>query len=117
VLSPGTILANEIGHEEHLPRDAKANTPLVIWVHGGGWMVNDKYADMSYTRGTVKTFIEKEYELASIEYRHSTTVIFPAQIPDCNQASPFTYVDKNDPRFFIVHGEKDQATISIILID
>jgi dipeptidyl aminopeptidase/acylaminoacyl peptidase len=33
----------------------------------------------------------------------------PLLRPDIsNQASPFTYVDRNDPPFFIVHGEKDQ---------
>lgn len=75
----------------YLPPDAKVNTPVIVWVHGGGWMVNDKYADMSYMKGTVKMFIEKGYALASIDYRHSTTAIFPAQIQDCNQAIQFLY--------------------------
>ncbi len=73
----------------YLPANATADTPLVIWVHGGAWMHNDKYADMSYMKETVKRFIEKGYALASIDYRHSTTAIFPAQIQDCNQAIQF----------------------------
>ena len=75
----------------YLPPNASMNTPVVIWVHGGAWMVNDKYADMSYMTGTIKAIIEKGYALASIDYRHSTTKIFPAQIQDCNQAIQFLY--------------------------
>ncbi len=75
----------------YLPPNNKPNTPLIIWVHGGGWMTNDKYADMSYMQQTIKGIINKGYALASIDYRHSTTAIFPAQIQDCNQAVEFLY--------------------------
>lgn len=75
----------------YLPPNAKSKVPLVIWVHGGGWMHNDKYADMSYMGNTIKSIIESGYALASIDYRHSTQAIFPAQILDCNQAVEFLY--------------------------
>jgi acetyl esterase/lipase len=75
----------------YLPANATATTPLVIWVHGGGWRVNDKYADMGYMKNTVRSFIEKGYALASIDYRHSTTAPFPAQAQDCNAAIQFLY--------------------------
>lgn len=75
----------------YLPPHATKLLPLVVWVHGGAWMVNDKYADMSYMRETVKGFIDSGYALASIDYRYSTTAKFPAQIQDCNQAIQFLY--------------------------
>lgn len=75
----------------YLPANAKPGLALVIWVHGGAWMMNDKYADMGYMRQTVKGFIENGYAFASIDYRHSTTKIFPAQIQDCNQAVQWLY--------------------------
>ncbi len=75
----------------YLPASAKPNTPVVIWVHGGAWMVNDKYADMSYMANTVKGFIDSGYALASIDYRYSTQAPFPAQIQDCNQAVEYLY--------------------------
>jgi acetyl esterase/lipase len=75
----------------YLPAHAKSNTPLIIWVHGGAWQFNDKYADMGYMKQTLKTIIEKGYALASIDYRHSTTAVFPAQILDCNQAVEFLF--------------------------
>lgn len=75
----------------YLPPSAKPNTPLVIWVHGGAWMVNDKYSDMSYMANTIKGFIDSGYALASIDYRYSTVAPFPAQIQDCNQAVEYLY--------------------------
>jgi acetyl esterase/lipase len=87
----------------YVPANAKNPAPLVIWVHGGAWMMNDKYADMGYMTKTIRAIVENGYALASIDYRHSTTAIFPAQIQDCNQAVEFLYahasqykVDKNN---------------------
>jgi acetyl esterase/lipase len=75
----------------YLPEKQNGKLPLVIWVHGGGWMTNDKYADMGYMKNTVRSFIDSGYALASIDYRHSTEAIFPAQIQDCNQAVQYLY--------------------------
>ena len=58
-------------------------------------MLNDKYADMSYMKNTVKSFIDSGYALASINYRYSTDSVFPAQIRDCNQAFEFLYQHVN----------------------
>lgn len=92
----------------YLPKDVKPNTPVVIWVHGGAWMLNDKYADMGYMTNTIKSIIEKGYILASIDYRHSTTAIFPAQIQDCNQALEFLHNNaakyKMDKNKFVLFG-------------
>ncbi|MDB5141794.1 MAG: alpha/beta hydrolase [Mucilaginibacter sp.] len=75
----------------YLPSTGKSSYPLVIWIHGGAWMLNDKYADMGYMVNTVKGFIDSGYAVASIDYRWSTMAIFPAQIQDCNQAVEFLY--------------------------
>jgi acetyl esterase/lipase len=75
----------------YLPGSGGNNMPLVVWVHGGAWMLNDKYADMSYMKNTVRGFIDSGYALASIDYRFSTTSPFPAQIQDCNEALEFLY--------------------------
>jgi acetyl esterase/lipase len=75
----------------YLPPGAKGDLPVVIWFHGGAWMFNDKYADMGYMKNTVRSFLDSGYALASIDYRHSTTAVFPAQIRDCNQAIEFLY--------------------------
>src|SRR5688572_12065676 len=96
IFPPGTITYANVPYANdtlkkhlldiYLPPNAKDNLPLVVWIHGGAWMLNDKYADMGYMKNTIKSFIDSGYALASIDYRHSTQAIFPAQIQDCNQA-------------------------------
>jgi acetyl esterase/lipase len=75
----------------YLPAGVKQNAPLIVWIHGGAWMLNDKYADMGYMKNTIQSFMEKGYVLASVDYRHSTTKKFPAQTQDCNQAIQYLY--------------------------
>jgi acetyl esterase/lipase len=82
----------------YLPAGAGARTPLVVWIHGGGWMLNDKYADMSYMGNTIRELLGKGYALASIDYRYSTTAVFPAQVQDCNQALEFLYTHADQYR-------------------
>ncbi|MBL7762032.1 MAG: alpha/beta hydrolase [Chitinophagaceae bacterium] len=97
----GTIIHGNIAyandaHKKHLldiylPKKQNGKLPLVVWIHGGAWMLNDKYADMGYMKNTLKGFIDSGYAVASIDYRYSTEAIFPAQIRDCNQAIEFLY--------------------------
>ncbi|SHO60766.1 alpha/beta hydrolase [Algoriphagus zhangzhouensis] len=75
----------------YLPPNAKGNVPLVIWVHGGGWLSNDKYADMGYMKETIAEIINQGYALASIDYRFSTQATFPAQMLDCNASISYLY--------------------------
>ncbi len=97
----GTVLYGDIGYagdtlknhllDIYLPPVVKSKYPLIVWIHGGGWRMNDKYSDMGYMTETVKGFIDKGYAVASINYRWSTQAPFPAQIQDCNQAVEFLY--------------------------
>jgi len=75
----------------YLPANAKGKVPLVILVHGGGWLSNDKYADIGYMKKTVAEIVSSGYALASIDYRFSTQAVFPAQMLDCNRAVSYLY--------------------------
>ena len=77
----------------YIPPIKKLSYPLIIWIHGGAWMSNDKHADMGYMTNTIKAFIDNGFAVASIDYRFSTTAPFPAQIQDCNRA--IEYICKN----------------------
>jgi acetyl esterase/lipase len=79
----------------YLPPEAKGKIPLVVFIHGGGWLVNDKYADIGYMKKTVAEIISTGFALASIDYRFATQAIFPAQMEDCNRAISFL-VDNAD---------------------
>ncbi len=112
LLPEGTILHGNIPYNNdtlkkhlldiYLPANATGDVPLVIWVHGGGWLSNNKYADMGYMKATIAEILKSGYGLASIDYRFSTDAVFPAQIQDCNKAVAFLYenadkygIDKN----------------------
>lgn len=101
IFPPATILQGNIPYNKnaspkhlldiYLPANAKGKLPLVIFIHGGAWLSNDKYADMGYMKKTVAEIVSSGFALASIDYRFSTEAVFPAQIQDCNSAISFLY--------------------------
>ncbi len=105
VFPKGTILHGNIPYNSdtlpnhlldiYLPAGAKGKLPLVIFIHGGGWLGNDKYGDIGYMKKTVAEIVSSGFALASIDYRFATQAIFPAQIQDCNRAISFL-VDNAD---------------------
>lgn len=63
----------------HLPKDVE-NAPLVVHIHGGGWVGGDR-------KNCSSTWLTQHgYAVASIEYRMSSESLFPAQIHDCKGA-------------------------------
>jgi acetyl esterase/lipase len=117
IFSPGTVFHQNVPYagdtvkkhqlDLYLPGGSAGKLPLVIWIHGGAWNHNDKYADMGYMTQTVKGFVDSGYAFASIDYRHSTTKIFPAQIQDCSQGVEFLF--KNADKYGI-----DKSRIALI---
>jgi acetyl esterase/lipase len=101
----GTVLHSNIAYNNdtiqkhlldiYLPSTPSKKMPLVIFIHGGGWLSNDKYADMGYMKNTVSEIVNKGYALASIDYRWSTQAVFPAQAQDCNKAIGWLYDNAN----------------------
>src|SRR5690554_7420946 len=68
----GNISYNDNSHEKHLldiylPANAKEKVPVLFFIHGGGWLSNDKYADMNYMKETVKEVVENGFALVSID--------------------------------------------------
>jgi acetyl esterase/lipase len=116
VFPTGTVLLSNIPYANdtlrkhlldiYLPGTGKDTYPVVIWIHGGAWMSNDKFADMGYMKNTLKGFIDSGYAVASIDYRWSTMAVFPAQIKDCNRAVEFLY--QNAAKY---HLDKDKLAL------
>ena len=75
----------------YLPADVKGKSPLVIFIHGGGWIGNDKYADMGYMPSTINAMLENGFVIASIDYRFAMDAVFPAILQDCNKAVSFLF--------------------------
>jgi acetyl esterase/lipase len=73
------------GHERHkldvyVPKNAKGQLSLVVWVHGGGWSMGSK------NNPPALFLLRHGYVVASINYRLSQHAPFPAQIEDCKAA-------------------------------
>jgi acetyl esterase/lipase len=75
----------------YIPKHNGNSLPLVIWIHGGGWIGGNKFGDMENMKSTLKAILDNGFAVASIAYRYSTTEVFPAQIQDCNQAVNYLY--------------------------
>lgn len=71
----------------YIPTTGSGPFPLVIMVHGGGFMFGDK-ADGAGLTG-VDQLLAAGYAAASINYRLSGEAIYPAQIYDANAAVRF----------------------------
>lgn len=58
--------------------------PVILWIHGGGWLVGHKGDAPLITEVTNAGFV-----LAAMNYRYSSTAPFPAQIQDVKAAVRF----------------------------
>jgi acetyl esterase/lipase len=68
----------------YLPKEAAAGgkPPLIVFIHGGGWVGGDKRAGAML----LPLVQSGEYALASVGYRLTGETIWPAQIHDCKAA-------------------------------
>jgi acetyl esterase/lipase len=100
-LPKGTIINGNIAYNSdtlkkhlldiYLPAAVNGNSPLVVFIHGGGWIGNDKYADMGYMTNTINSMLDNGMAVASIDYRFAQDAVFPGILQDCNKAVSFLY--------------------------
>jgi acetyl esterase/lipase len=98
----------------YLPRNHNEQPfPLIVWIHGGAWMMGIKDWD------NVKYLVRHGYAIASIDYRISPENKFPAQIQDCNAALNFILAHATnygiDPKRFVVGGGSAGGHLALLL--
>jgi acetyl esterase/lipase len=98
----------------YLPRNHGVRPfPLILWIHGGAWMMGSKDWD------NVKYLVRHGYAIASIDYRFSPEAPFPAQIQDCNAAMNFILAHAADygvdARRFVVGGGSAGGHLALLL--
>ncbi len=74
-------VTQELRLDLRIPNGAAGPTPLVIWVHGGGWSGGTRAMP-----ARAADLCLRGYAVASIDYRLSGTAKWPAQIHDCKGA-------------------------------
>jgi acetyl esterase/lipase len=74
-----TIDNNRLALDLYLPEGVN-NPPLVLWIHGGGWMTGSR------SDCPIRWMTGNGLAIASISYRLTDKAIFPAQIHDCKSA-------------------------------
>jgi acetyl esterase/lipase len=82
-LTYATVGMQRLQLDLYLPEEAHAPLPVVIWIHGGGWVTGER------SPCPVAPLATRGYALASISYRLSTgsaDTAFPAQLHDCKAA-------------------------------
>jgi len=70
-----------------LPNEATGPVPLVVFVHGGGFISGDKSMDRQI--GNVAAVLAAGYAVASVNYRLSGEARFPAAVQDVKAAVRF----------------------------
>jgi acetyl esterase/lipase len=68
----------------YVPEKTSRPTPLVVYVHGGGWSGGNK-SELTSQKGW-DTLLSKGFAVATINYTLSGTAVFPQQIYDVNAA-------------------------------
>src|SRR6185369_6057607 len=63
-----------------------APTPLLVHIHGGGWLGGDK---KSVSPETLKFMLDHGVSVASVNYRYSTIAPLPAPVHDAARAIQF----------------------------
>jgi len=66
----GTILHGNIAYNNdtlskhlldiYIPPNVKSPIPLIVFIHGGAWISNDKYADIGYMKNTVGLYLQQK---------------------------------------------------------
>ena len=66
----------------YLPAQPTGPAPVIVWLFGGGWQIGDR----TRTPPLVEQIAGRGLAIASIDYRLSSTALFPAQLDDVRAA-------------------------------
>jgi acetyl esterase/lipase len=97
----------------YVPGKREGPLPLIVWIHGGGWIYGSKENPLPLP------WLGRGYVIASINYRLSQEAKFPAQIEDCKAAIRWlrSHADryKIDPNRVAVWGESAGGHLASLL--
>ena len=99
----------------HVPENAD-NCPVIILVHGGGFMFGDQSMDVILP--VIDKALEKGYAVVSVDYRKAMEAVFPAAVGDVKAAVRFVKANAVqygfDPDKIVIWGESAGAYLSLM---
>ncbi|MDX1490746.1 MAG: alpha/beta hydrolase [Pseudohongiellaceae bacterium] len=106
----GKVGERELLLDTYIPTDANAQSPLLVWVHGGAWRSMDK------ERVPILSFLDHGYAVASIDFRLSGEAPFPAQVHDIKAAVRYlrANADAYDPNKIVLVGASSGGHLAAI---
>lgn len=87
-----------------LPSTGEGPYPVVVFFHGGAWLIGDKTDAES--RGILNTALSKGYAVVNVNYRLASEAQWPAQIYDCKAA--IRYIRANAEQY---HFDTDRIAV------
>lgn len=109
---PGEDLQLDIYYPRAAP--PRGGYPLIIWIHGGGWILGSKRQDVF-----VRHFPRYGYAVASLEYRLAAGAPFPAQIRDVRMAADWLLKNAGQLGLnrsqFVVAGQSAGGHLALLL--
>ncbi len=101
----------------YFPEQRGTQSPLIIYIHGGGWYSGDKATGIGLNN--MPELIRRGYVVASINYRLAPRYVFPAQIEDVEYAVDFLRTNaatyRIDPAHVGVMGESAGGHLAALL--
>jgi acetyl esterase/lipase len=78
----GTASGRDLKLDVYRPRDATGAVPVVLFIHGGGWVAGAKEASVL----NVLPYLEMGWAVVNVEYRLGDVALAPAAVEDCRCA-------------------------------
>lgn len=99
----------------YVPRGATESVPIVIYYHGGGWVIGDRHESSLQ----VLPYLEQGFAVANVTYRLAATAPAPAAVVDAVCA--LRWVSRNaaefggDPNRIVVTGHSSGGHLALIV--
>ena len=111
-----SVAGHKIPINIYRPIDCKPNCPIIVYLHGGGFVVGN--AEM-YEPITTRIADETKSIVAAIDYRKAPEFKFPCGPHDCIEATRWLYENCNtfgaDPDKLVVLGDSAGGNLTIIV--
>ncbi len=104
-----------------LHRPDRADAPLILFVHGGGWRLGDRRTFCPTMKGDdpFARIVAAGLAVASVDYRLSAEAVYPAQVDDVRSALAWLRENADalgiDATRVVLWGESAGATIAALI--